>query len=460
MRTDHTRRWHGDDERFDSNGSREGRTCPTRALQALALLVLASALVLGVGTPTGDLVRWEQGLALDDDDDSGRAPHPEELAPSVEAAFQAESYAPGSVATIKFFNRAPGVRLQIFHTGAERAHTVGYNEMRGVPVSKRLALGGVGNGRTVRVEIGSWPSGMYFARLDAADGRAGFAPFVLRPRRLGEHRVAVVMPTHTWQAYNIRDDNRDGLGDSWYARWDYHRAALYRPYLNRGVPYNFRTYDLRFLHWLTRHDKQVDFLADDDLDRLTSRDALARAYDLIVYPGHHEYVTTQEYDAIEAYRDRGGNLMFLSANNFFWQVVKHGTTMARTYQWRELRRPEAALIGIQYTCNKRAFGRYVVMNSAAEPWLFAHTGLRKGSEFGHAGIEIDQIAPSSPRNIELVARVPNVFGPHLNADMTLYHTKSGGLVFAAGAFTLAAASLHPVGSQLIENLWTEMTSER
>ena len=53
----------------------------------------------------------------------------------------------------------------------------------------------------------------------------------------------------------------------------------------------------------------------------------------------------------EGYRDLGGNLMFLSANNFFWQVVKHGQTMMKTKQWRDLGRPEAALLGVQYRGN-------------------------------------------------------------------------------------------------------------
>ena len=48
----------------------------------------------------------------------------------------------------------------------------------------------------------------------AAGARVGYAPFVLRPNRLGEHRVAVVMPTQTWQAYNFRDDNGDGQPDT------------------------------------------------------------------------------------------------------------------------------------------------------------------------------------------------------------------------------------------------------
>jgi hypothetical protein len=33
---------------------------------------------------------------------------------------------------------------------------------------------------------------------------------------------------------------------------------------------------------------------------------LAAKYDLIVFPGHHEYVTTREYDLVEGYRNLAG----------------------------------------------------------------------------------------------------------------------------------------------------------
>ena len=79
-----------------------------------------------------------------------------------------------------------------------------------------------------------------------------------------------------------------------------------------------------FLHWLSRTSEAVDVLSDSDLAGAPSASALAAAYDLIVFPGHHEYVTTREYDMVVGYRDRGGHLAFLSANNFFWQIVKHG----------------------------------------------------------------------------------------------------------------------------------------
>src|ERR671924_690668 len=282
--------------------------------RALLVLLLSASLLLVAGASTPPSPAGEQ------DEIEGRAPTPEELRPSVEAAFADESYRPGSVASLRIFNRASGIRMQLFRIGAEAPPTIGRSEMQGVPVTDATS---VGSSRLVRVPVGDWPSGLYFARLDAADGRVGFAPFVLRPRVLGEHPVAVVMPTLTWQAYNLRDDNGDGQGDSWYASWKIHTVRLARPFLNRGVPYNFHSYDLPFLEWLDRTGKQVDVLAQSDLEATSSSRALARAYRLIVFPGHHEYVTTREYDRIQGYRNLVGHLMFLSADNFCWRVVRH-----------------------------------------------------------------------------------------------------------------------------------------
>jgi N,N-dimethylformamidase beta subunit-like, C-terminal len=398
---------------------------------------------------------------LDQEQLEGRAPTTEELQASVEAAFPRESYRPGQTASLVFFNHARGVVLQILHSGPEHARTLDNNEMQGVPVTKPRPLGVIRKGLAVSVPIGNWASGLYFARLRAADGRVGFAPFVLRPRRLGEHRVAVVMPTMTWQAYNLRDDNGDGKGDTWYASWSVHTARLGRPFLNRGVPYNFRNYDLPFLHWLAQTRRQVDFLADADLDTVAGGRVLASAYDLIVFPGHHEYVTTHEYDAVEQFRNRGGNLMFLSANNFFWRIVKHGNVMERTEQWRDLGRPEAALIGVQYRGNDRGThrGRWTVRRARADSWVFAGTGLRSGSKLGSAGIEIDKTATASPKNVQILADIPNLFGPGFTAQMTYYETRGGARVFAAGAFTLAGSIGEPDVRAVVENVWQHLTAD-
>src|SRR5205085_5924646 len=123
-------------------------------------------------------------------------------------------------------------------------------EMHGVPVRPARTLAPHAAHVPIRVAVGGWPSGLYFACLEAADGRVGFAPFIVRPRRLGTNHVLVVLPTYTWQTYNFRDDNGDGLGDTWYAGWKQNWARLARPYLDRGAPPHFCSYDLPFLNWL------------------------------------------------------------------------------------------------------------------------------------------------------------------------------------------------------------------
>jgi hypothetical protein len=422
-------------------------------LAAPALLLIVTAL-LAVSATSGTTLSSEE-------EHEGRAPTAEELRPSVEAAFQRESYAPGSVASLACFNRASGVTLQIFHTGPEHVVTVGNSEMQGLAVTTARQIGTCTPHRVIRIPIGDWPSGVYFARLAAADGRVGFAPVVVKPRSLGEHRVAVVLPTLTWQAYNIRDDNGDGKGDSWYASWQVHTAHLYRPYLDRGVPYHFRNYDLPFLHWLAWTGRNVDYLADADLEAARTPQELARAYNLIIFPGHHEYVTTHEYTVVRGYRDLGGNLAFLSANNFFWQTIRHGSVIERTTQWRDLDAPEASLIGTQYRGNDRGEhrGPWVVRDSKDAAWLFAGTGLVDGSTFGNGGIEIDATTSASPLNVHVLAEIPDLFGKGFTAQMTYYETPAGAKVFAAGAFTIAGSVLaNPTIGQLVDNLFTHLST--
>ncbi len=433
----------------------------------LLLGTLGSALVLSLPAGSAGSPHSSEALlradAMDADDLDGRDPKlMDSKRPKVEASFPRESYGPGSKARLVFVSKAKRVSLQFFRAGTEAKRMKENDVMLGSPVSSLRRLGNVSPGRRVAVRIGDWASGVYFARLTASGGRVGFAPFVLRPRRLGEHRVAVVMPTQSWQAYNFRDENHDHVGDTWYADWHRHTARLGRAFLNRGVPTRYKYYDEPFLRWLTATGKQVDYLSDAELKRVHSGRALARAYSLIIFPGHHEYVTTHEYDVVTSFRNRGGNLMFLSANNFFWQIRIHGDVMTRTKRWRDLGRPEAALIGVQYLANDTGThrGRYKVVNAGAAPWLFAGTGLRNGSQFSNAGIEIDAVAPSSPPRTKVIAEIPNIFGPGFSAQMSYYETRSGAKVFAAGAFSIATAVWLPPVKQMVENLWERLGNDR
>jgi hypothetical protein len=377
---------------------------------------------------------------------------------AVAAVFARRSYRPGEIAVLELWGRYRNLRVQLLHVGPEWQRTVGNETMNGVPVGRQLRV--VGSPHSLRIRVGDWGSGLYAARL-LARGRTGFAPFVLRPRRLGEHAVAVVQPTNTWQAYNYRCANGDGVPDTWYYTSACSMVDISRPYLDRGVPPHFRAYDVGFLHWLGHTGKRIDMLAQEDLERV-SGDQLARFYKLIVFPGHHEYVTEAEYDAVQRYRDLSGNLAFLSANNFFYRVNRDRDRehIIRIGRWRDLGRPEAALVGVQYIeWNLGTFKnrQYTIRGARLAPWLFAGTGLGNGDRLGWWGIEVDGRTSASPRSIRVLARIPNAFGTGRPAEMTYYETPRGARVFAAGAFTLGGnQATQWTTRRVLDNLWQRL----
>jgi hypothetical protein len=386
----------------------------------------------------------------------------------VEAAFTRASAAPGSVATLSLATDAPSFTLQVFRTGSEQQRTYADDVMNGVAATPPVEVGWRAHRNrpaAVRVPIGAWASGLYFAKLTARDGRIGYAPLVVRAARPAAGRVAVVMPTNTWEAYNFRDEDGNGLGDTWYAGCPC-TVRLHRPFLDRGVPPHFRRYDLPFLRWLSSTGRAPDFVTDAELENARDGDAVARRYDLLVFEGHHEYVTRHEYDVVRRYRDLGGNLAFLSANNFFWRVDLRGGLLTRVAKWRDLGLPEAALIGVQYRANDEGQrkGAYVVRGAALAPWLFDGTGLEDGSRFtgfgyaaGPFGIEIDATAAASPPGTEVLAEIPDLYGRGITAQMTYYETRGGAKVFAAGAFSLAGAAEWQPVARLLDNLWAALS---
>jgi hypothetical protein len=382
----------------------------------------------------------------------------------IDAGFTARSYAPDEAQELRIGTDASRLRAQVFTYGNQFHPNEQDLKTSGVAMTPAVTLDWRAH-RSVKYDLrvtraGEWASGLYFLRLTADDGRIGYAPFILRPPRLGVQRVAVVLATNTWQAYNFDDADGDGWGDSWYVDSSLKTVGLDRPFLDFGVPFRFRDWDLTFIAWLNQQGKQVDVLSDDDVERVRTGDELAAAYDLIVFPGHEEYVTGHMYDVVTRYRDLGGNLMFLAANNFFARVEKKGQKLRKTGVWRNLGRPEAALIGVQYVGSNHGEVQnpFIVTGAAAAPWAFAGTGFVDGSTFGAFGIEIDARTPASPPGTTVLAQIPNAVGSGLTAEMTYYETPAGARVFAAGAINFAAALEQPGVSQLVANVWERLAT--
>ena len=171
-----------------------------------------------------------------------------EATPAVPATFLHQSYAPGDEAQLVLWKHEEGFTVQFFRVAPSDAGLV-EDDDAGHPGLARRTRSGRPITLPLTLPIGNWPSGVYYAQLQS--GRlTGFAPVHRHPETLGEHRELVVMPTFTWQAYNFRDDDGDGRGDTWYDAGNVRTVRLDRPYLAPGVPSHFTVYDLPFLEWL------------------------------------------------------------------------------------------------------------------------------------------------------------------------------------------------------------------
>jgi hypothetical protein len=386
----------------------------------------------------------------------------------IDAGFLRPNYVPGQVAGLRIATDESKLELRVYQSGPEQVVTYADNQMAGVEIDQKpieLTWTRYRNRpHQISFRVPNVPSGLYYVQLTGPDGRVGYALFVVRPVEYGAtSKVLVVLPTNTWQAYNFQDTDGNGYANTWYAGPPNAYVDLSRTYIARGQPPRFYRYDLPFLHWMYWSGKSAEFISDSDFDLILNGDELARAYNLIVFEGHEEYVTPHEYDVVQRYRDLGGNLMFLSANNFFWKVDKKGQVLHKVGRWRDAGRPEAALIGVQYRANDdgQKQGLFVVQNSAATPWLWQDTGLVDGATFGAFvggyGIEIDSTAPESPPGTTVVAQIPDLFGPGITAQMSYYELANGSKVFAAGALDFGgSATFWPV-KKMLDNLWARLS---
>lgn len=380
----------------------------------------------------------------------------------VDAGFGKRSYAPGAEAGLRVDTDASSFTIQFFQAGPEAESTDGY-EMEGLPVTEPRLFDWSAHRdgpATIFLHIGRWPNGIYFAKLVASDGRVGFAPLVVRPLRYGANRVAYVVHTNTWQAYNHQDVDGDGWGDTWYADNDDHRVDLARHYVRLGAPPQWRRYDVTPLHWLYRTGKTVDFLSDDDLEGFKRARTLARLYDLIVFPGHEEYVTTHVYDLVADYRNLGGNLMFLSATNFLWRVDRQGNRIRRIAQWRQLGRPESRLVGVQYRGNDEGEhrGPYDLTAYGRTSWAFEGVDQSLLPPWAWFGIEFDQTTSVSPRGLRVLAQVnPHMRDRGLRGQMT-YYVRGKAKVFAAGTLNFPGSAYYPPYKRVLENIWARLVT--
>ena len=237
---------------------------------------------------------------------------------------------------------------------------------------------------------------------------------IIRPRGTATHARCGRPGDQHLAGLQLRRRERRRLGRQWYVSDAIPSVDLDRPFLGFGVPFRFRDWDLNFIAWLNRTGKHVEFLSDDDLERRSRAATTWRAPTTSSSsPGHEEYMTAHAYDVVERYRDLGGNLMFLAANNFFWKVRAEGTAADAGRPVARHGRPEAALVGVQYVGSNHGAAAGAVHGGRAPRRRRGRSpapGSCDGTRSGRYGIEIDARTAASPPGIQVLAADPGPDG--------------------------------------------------
>lgn len=326
-----------------------------------------------------------------------------------------------------------------------------------------------------------WPPGSYLIKLVSSAGEAHYVPLTVRDdSAVGS--LAVISAVTTWQAYNPWGGCSlyrcyDGPGRSTVVSFDRPYAATYNwgsaDYLTHELPLIALIEELGIdTAYVTNIDLHTSGSGDgDELDSvLNGRTALLSV-------GHDEYYSTPMRATLERARDRGINLAFFGANAVYRHIrleknaeglsfrqmpnyrtadadpVTDDDPMQSTVQWRNppLRRPESALIGVQYFAAGIETSLRVV-NS--KNWVFDGVDVRNGTRFKKlVAIEADGLGATDnePDELEVLAAGPVKFdGGVYDHAMTYYSADSGAGVFATGTIAWILA--------LDETEWSQPTT--
>jgi len=376
------------------------------------------------------------------------------------------------------------------------------------------------------------PSGIYVMRIRCGDAEDAMPFFVCAPKGKPTAKLCVLVSTFTYTVYG--NHARPDFVPEWTRRfeeWDAyphnpaeHReyglstyndhsdgsgichASHLRPLFNLRPGYLTFGYgegsglrhfqaDSHLISWL--HAKGIDYDIVTDAELQAEGHAAIAGYDVVTTGTHPEYHTRETLDALQTYRDTGGNLLYLGGNGFYWRVALHSENEAieirraedgirawaaepgeyynafdGTYGglWRRSGRPPQALAGVGFSAqgnfNGAAYRR--VCRDPAFDWLFEGTGGDVLGDFGFcgggaAGFELDRADTrlGTPENAVVLASsfghgedfilVPEERLTHLTnlpgepedslirADMIWFDVPGGGSVFATGSITFCGS---------------------
>jgi N,N-dimethylformamidase len=206
----------------------------------------------------------------------------------------------------------------------------------------------------VRVPAGV-PSGVYGLIVDHPSGTDTIPFYVLPGADSPRRKILFLAPTFTYIAYanhargtfagalqdrvrewNAYPHNPDLVGAFGYSNYNRHPdgsgitlSSRLRPIMTMRPGYlvypdengsGMRGFasDSHLTDWLIAKGFEFDVITDEDLDR-EGVEALAH-YDVVLTGTQPEYHTRRTLEALIAYREGGGKLMYLGGNGFYWKI--------------------------------------------------------------------------------------------------------------------------------------------
>jgi len=337
-------------------------------------------------------------------------------------------------------------------------------------------------------------SGLYYLWARTPSGESYSFPWIVAPAK-PRTKLAVLANTNTWNAYNNfggrsnyinpkalpktptvnarQDLSRYTSATSVWASADeeYRPLAFERPdhgnHIFDNPPWDASSIESsiqgraqcglapaewRLLGWMEREGFDYDYYADAQLNDGTMP---LDEYEVLVVGVHPEYWTREMFHRVEEWVHRGGRLMYLGGNGLNCEVeieegnmrcltfddtkgpgALHESRMHRTYA------PEARLLGVAFTDpGVMTAAPYAVLDAAH--WALEGTGLEQGESFGGksqhervpggaSGHETDKVTPSSPKQVQVIARGEN---PDCGGAEMVYMDLGKGAVFSAGSIT-------------------------
>ncbi|WP_225285088.1 DUF4082 domain-containing protein [Nocardioides nematodiphilus] len=326
-------------------------------------------------------------------------------------------------------------------------------------------------------------SGVYIAHLERVDnGDDSNITFIVRN---DASHSAVVFQTSdpTWEAYNTYggSDFYQGGAHGRAYKVSYNRPMLAR--LSPGGQDFLMANEYPAIRFLERNGYDLSYISGVDTDRYGS---LLKNHQVFLSVGHDEYWSGAQRANVEAARDAGVNLQFLSGNEVYWRTryetsIDAGHTPYRTLvtykeawaqakidpspestsTWRDPRyaptsqgggRPENALSGTTFMSNYTDLP-LTVTRAQGSLRLWRNTGLSSMSGASTSlaphtvGYESDEDQDNGFRPAGLIdlstttGQVSNYMTDYgLNTtsattthSLTLYKAPSGALVFSAGS---------------------------